>query len=41
VIDTAETGDPIYREIVEYLPPGTKPADFVTSLDLAARKPLA
>lgn len=34
-----EWSDPIYREIVEKLPKGTKPADFVTSLTIAARKP--
>lgn len=31
--------DPLYRRIVESLPAGTKPADFITSLDISARKP--
>jgi hypothetical protein len=30
--------DPLYRKIVEHLPAGTKPADFVTSLEVQARK---
>ncbi len=30
--------DPLYRRIVERLPPGTRPSDFITSLDLTARK---
>ncbi len=32
--------DPLYRRIMEALPPGTSPADFITSLDIAARKPV-
>lgn len=32
--------DPLYRKIMASLPPGTTPGDFVTSLDMAARKPL-
>jgi arsenite methyltransferase len=31
--------DPLYRKIVGHLPPGTKPADFITSLEVQARKP--
>jgi len=31
--------DPLYREIASELPAGTRPADYVTSLDVAARKP--
>ncbi|MCA9284309.1 MAG: arsenite methyltransferase [Phycisphaerales bacterium] len=31
--------DPLYRRIVEALPAGTRPSDFITSLDIAARKP--
>ncbi len=31
--------DPLYRKIVESLPAGTKPSDFITSLDISARKP--
>ena len=30
--------DPLYRKIVEALPPGSKPSDFITSLDVTARK---
>jgi SAM-dependent methyltransferase len=31
--------DPLYRKIVESLPAGTKPSDFITSLDVSAVKP--
>lgn len=31
--------DPLYRKIVAALPPGSKPSDFITSLDMTARKP--
>ncbi|HUN82075.1 MAG TPA: arsenite methyltransferase [Phycisphaerae bacterium] len=31
--------DPLYRKIVEALPTGTKPSDFITSLEVTARKP--
>ena len=31
--------DPLYRKIVEHLPAGTKPADFITSLEVQAHKP--
>lgn len=30
--------DPLYRNIVEHLPAGAKPADFITSLEVQARK---
>lgn len=30
--------DPLYRKIVESLPAGTRPSDFITSLDVSARK---
>jgi arsenite methyltransferase len=30
--------DPLYREIINKLPPRSKPSDFITSLDIAARK---
>jgi AhpD family alkylhydroperoxidase len=30
--------DPLYRKIVKHLPAGTKPADFITSLEVQARK---
>ena len=33
--------DPLYKKLVELLPAGTKPADFVTSLEVQARKPKA
>ena len=31
--------DPLYREIVAHLPAGAKPSDYVTSLEITARKP--
>lgn len=31
--------DPLYRKIVAALPAGTKPSDFITSLDVSARRP--
>lgn len=31
--------DPLYRNLVAHLPSGTKPADFITSLQVQARKP--
>jgi arsenite methyltransferase len=31
--------DSLYRKIVEHLPAGTKPGDFITSLEITARKP--
>jgi len=31
--------DPLYRKIVESLPTGTTPSDFITSLDISAVKP--
>lgn len=31
--------DPLYRGIVEALPAGSKPSDYITSLDVSARKP--
>lgn len=30
--------DPLYRRIVESLPAGSKPSDYITSLDVSARK---
>ncbi|MBX3364353.1 MAG: arsenite methyltransferase [Phycisphaeraceae bacterium] len=32
--------DPLYKRIVAALPAGTKPSDFITSVDIAARKPM-
>ena len=34
-----EWDDPLYRNIVKNLPRGAKPADYLTSLDVSARKP--
>jgi SAM-dependent methyltransferase len=31
--------DPLYRAIIAKLPPGSKPSDYVTSLDVSAIKP--
>lgn len=31
--------DPLYRKIIDALPKGTKPRDFITSLDVVATKP--
>jgi SAM-dependent methyltransferase len=31
--------DPLYRKIVEHLPAGAKPSDYITSLEVQARKP--
>ena len=31
--------DPLYKRIVEHLPPGAGPADYITSLEVTARKP--
>ncbi len=36
-----EWQDPLYRKILEFLPPNAKPSDFVTSLYVAAKKPVA
>ena len=33
--------DPLYRQIIEKLPAGAKASDYITSLDIHARKPLA
>lgn len=31
--------DPLYQKILTSLPPGTKPGDYITSLEITARKP--
>jgi AhpD family alkylhydroperoxidase len=31
--------DPLYQKIIAHLPAGTKPSDFITSLEVTARKP--
>ncbi|MCA9243340.1 MAG: arsenite methyltransferase [Phycisphaerales bacterium] len=33
------TEDPLYQKIIAALPSGTRPADFITSLNVTARKP--
>ena len=33
--------DPLYRKIVEHLPAGTKPSEYITSLEVQARKPVS
>ena len=33
--------DPLYRRIIEHLPEGAKPSDYITSLEIQARKPAA
>jgi ACR3 family arsenite transporter len=30
--------DPLYQKVVEHLPPGASPADYITSLEITARK---
>jgi SAM-dependent methyltransferase len=30
--------DPLYQRIIEQLPPGSRTSDYITSLDVAARK---
>ena len=34
-----EWQDPLYRKILEHMPPDAKPSDFVTSLYVVAKKP--
>jgi AhpD family alkylhydroperoxidase len=33
--------DPLYRKIIEHLPAGAKPSDYITSLEATAKKPSA
>lgn len=33
--------DPLYQRIIAQLPPGLKPGDYITSLEITARKPVA
>jgi hypothetical protein len=33
-----DPGNPLYLNIVQHLPAGTSPADFITSLEVTARK---
>jgi arsenite methyltransferase len=39
VASLTSSADPLYQQIAAALPPGTTPADFVTSLNVTARKP--
>jgi SAM-dependent methyltransferase len=39
VASMASFEDPLYQKIAAALPPGTRPADFVTSLNVTARRP--
>ncbi len=39
VDNMAQWQDPLYREIMAHLPPGMKPSDYITSLEITARKP--
>lgn len=38
VRSAGELRDPMYRKIAEHLPSGTTPGDYITSLDITARK---
>ena len=40
VTDLTDWNDPLYRQILEHLPAGVKPADYITSLEVQARKPV-
>jgi arsenite methyltransferase len=31
--------DPLYKKIIEHLPTGTRPSDYITNLEITARKP--
>ena len=31
--------DPLCKKIIKHLPAGTKPGDYITSLEVTARKP--
>lgn len=35
----ADWKDPIYQKIIAHLPPNAKPSDYITSLEVTARKP--
>jgi SAM-dependent methyltransferase len=39
VASLTEAKDPLYRAILDKLPPGTSPGDYITSLNITARKP--
>ena len=36
----ADWNDPLYRKVMEHLPPGAEAKDYITSLIVSARKPL-
>ena len=36
----ADWNDPLYRKLMEHLPAGTEPKDYITSLAVSARKPV-
>ena len=38
VTGLTDWNDPLYQQILEHLPDGTKPADYITSLEITARK---
>jgi SAM-dependent methyltransferase len=38
VTGMTDWNDPLYQQIVEHLPTGAKPADYITSLEVKARK---
>jgi hypothetical protein len=40
VTGLTDWNDPLYRQILEHLPAGVKPADYITSLEVQARKPV-
>jgi hypothetical protein len=40
VTGLTDWNDPLYRQIVEHLPAGAKPADYITSLEVQARRPV-
>ena len=37
----SDWGDPLYKKIVEHLPAGSGPGDYITSLEVTARKPVS
>jgi arsenite methyltransferase len=39
VAGMTDWNDPLYRQIIEHLPSGMKPANYITSLEVQARKP--
>jgi arsenite methyltransferase len=37
----ADWQDPLYRKILDQLDPGTRPSDYITSVDISARRPVS